>query len=83
MNGKNRTYMRGFEEGFAEGKCFWILSKFVEAYPNHSLAKEIYTSKNGDTWRGGAFGHDVKKHQPWLRERTYHSYIHNIQIRNL
>ena len=71
MNGKNRTYMRGFEEGFAEGGLFVILNKFVEAYPTHPLSKEIYSSRNGDTWRGGAYQHDAKKHQPWLRGGTF------------
>ena len=73
MNGKNRQYMRGFEEGFAEGGLFVILNKFVEAYPTHPLSKEIYSSRNGKTWRGHAYRHDAKKHQPWLRGGTFYT----------
>ena len=73
MNGKNRQYMRGFEEGFAEGGLFVILNKFVEAYPNHSLSKEMYSAKNADTWRGHTYRSDQTKHQPWLRGGTYYT----------
>ena len=73
MNGKRRTYMRGFEEGFAEALVYHIQNRFVEAYPTHPLVKSrMVTSRNGQTWRGNAYDFDVTFGNKAFRGGTFH-----------
>lgn len=72
MNGKNRRYMRGFEEGFAEALVYHIQNRFVEAYPNHPLVKsKMITGRNAQTWRGDVYNFDVTLGEKALRCGTF------------
>jgi len=72
MNGKNRRYMRGFEEGFAEALVYHIQNRFVEAYPNHPLVKsKMITGRNAQTWRGDVYNFDVTLGEKALRGGTF------------
>ncbi len=72
MNGKNRRYMRGFEEGFAEALVYHIQNRFVEAYPNHPLVKsKMVTSRNAHTWRGDVYNFDVTLGERALKGGTF------------
>tara|TARA_B100001093_G_C26841469_1_gene1020767 strand:+ start:598 stop:3333 length:2736 start_codon:yes stop_codon:yes gene_type:complete len=72
MNGKNRRYMRGFEEGFAEALVYHIQNRFVEAYPNHPLVKsKMVTGRNAQTWRGDVYNFDVTLGEKALRGGTF------------